>query len=155
MNLSNAQSKVREFMETFGQECPRLASVPSAAIQELRESLITEEAEEFARDKGTLVGAADAIGDLLYVAIGAAVAYGIEIEPIFDEIHWSNMSKLWTAREVSDEMSNDFDFHNKYDIKAFCVGSSRNVLVKRKDGKVVKSPSYSPANLGPILEAQV
>lgn len=37
---------------------------------------------------------ADALGDLLYVVFGAAVTFGIDMGPIFDEIHRSNMTKI-------------------------------------------------------------
>jgi predicted HAD superfamily Cof-like phosphohydrolase len=36
---------------------------------------------------------ADALGNLLYVVFGTAVECGIDIEPIVDEIHKSNMTK--------------------------------------------------------------
>lgn len=61
---------------------------------------------------------------MLYVVYGAAVTYGIDLEPIFDEIHRSNMSKLWPDGTVQ----------------------------KREDGKVLKPPTYSPADLEPILK---
>lgn len=120
--MTEQEKQVREFMQKAGQEVPAKPTMPSENIIALRQSLIVEEASELA-DATTIVEAADAIGDLLYVVLGAAVAYGIDLEPIFEEIHRSNMSKF-------------IDGH------------------RREDGKWVKGPSYSPANLGPIIEVQ-
>ena len=44
-------------------------------------------------DKGDLVGAIDGIVDLLYVTLGTAVAFGIDVAPFFAEVHRSNMAK--------------------------------------------------------------
>ncbi len=40
-----------------------------------------------------LEAVADGIGDTLYVKIGTAVAYGINAQAVFDEVHASNMTK--------------------------------------------------------------
>lgn len=169
MSLSISQSKVREFMQVFGQDCPNAPMTPPDQIRELRHKLIREENSEYMVDSGDLVGAADAIGDLLYVVLGAAVAHGIDIEPIFNEIHRSNMTKLWSKREISDVVDGvnvtslgaiGSDFHNQYDVR-FAFDTSvtmdttwKQYVVRRKDGKVIKSPSYEPANLEPIIAAQ-
>jgi predicted HAD superfamily Cof-like phosphohydrolase len=63
---------------------------------ELRCSLIDEEAREFraawaSRDR---LGMIDALCDLLYVTLGAAVQMGIELEPFFDEVNRANMTKV-------------------------------------------------------------
>jgi predicted HAD superfamily Cof-like phosphohydrolase len=62
-------------------------------LKNLRYALIEEELDEYA-SAGNLYAIADAIGDLLYVVYGAAVCHGIDMEPIFEEIHRSNMQKL-------------------------------------------------------------
>jgi predicted HAD superfamily Cof-like phosphohydrolase len=62
------------------------------------------------------------LADLLYVVYGTAVAYGMMMEPVFREVHRSNLSK---------------------------VGGH-----KRADGKWVKPPTYSPAQIEPLLAAQ-
>lgn len=52
---------------------------------------------EIARPHGSYEAdtqAADAIGDLLVVVYGAAVAWGIDIDPVFAEIMRSNMTKF-------------------------------------------------------------
>jgi predicted HAD superfamily Cof-like phosphohydrolase len=62
----------------------------------LRLRLISEEFGELqeAIMKRDLVATVDALADLEYVVKGTAVSYGIDMEPIFNEIHQSNMSKL-------------------------------------------------------------
>ena len=89
--------KVKEFMSTFGQE---VRNFPSTRIelstQKLRYDLIKEELDELkeAMVESDLVEIADAIADILYVTYGAAAAYGINADMVFDEVHDSNMSKL-------------------------------------------------------------
>lgn len=62
----------------------------------LRERLIQEEFEELkeAMGKEDLVAIAKELADLLYVVYGTAVSYGIDMEPVFREVHRSNMSKV-------------------------------------------------------------
>ena len=43
---------------------------------------------------GNIVEAADAIGDRLYVLLGDAVATGLPVERVFEEVHCSNMTKF-------------------------------------------------------------
>jgi len=104
----------------------------------------------------SLVAIADGIADSLVVKVGTAVVCGHEITQVFDEVMRSNHSKLWTYEEITMERDGDGDvgplcpdFDNKYDIKRVdeCTMFTRSYLVKDKDGKVIKSPSYSPANI--------
>jgi predicted HAD superfamily Cof-like phosphohydrolase len=62
----------------------------------LRERLIHEEFEELkeAMAKNDLAGIAKELADLLYVVYGTAVSYGIDMDPVFREVHRSNMSKV-------------------------------------------------------------
>ena len=64
-------------------------------VETLRVRLLDEEVNEFVEASWyhDLQGIADALGDILVVTFGAAVSYGIDIEPIFLEIHRSNMTK--------------------------------------------------------------
>lgn len=66
-----------------------------------------EEISEFMRahERRDLVDAADAIGDLIYVAMGCAHHMGLPFEAIFTAIHESNMQKEpgTTRRGVSQD----------------------------------------------------
>lgn len=44
--------------------------------------------------KQDIDGAIDGLCDLLYVTYGTAVAWGVRIDPFFDEVHRANMTKL-------------------------------------------------------------
>ncbi len=94
--MTKQQEQVREFMLKAGQDVPPFPIVPHDEITHLRCSLIQEELDEYYDAAATedLIEIADAIADLLYVVLGTAVAHGIDIEPIFDEVHKSNMSKF-------------------------------------------------------------
>jgi predicted HAD superfamily Cof-like phosphohydrolase len=130
---------VREFMRTYQQCIPERPFMPDPVTQNLRYRLIDEEAQELAEatDKTEYL---DAIGDLLYVVYGAALAAGFsphQVDAAFTEIHRSNMSKVWTDDEIHSIPA---------DCRSHRVGDNRHI-VRRTDGKIVKSPSYSPARL--------
>jgi len=70
--------------------------IPEGKLKRLRIELIIEEvARELlpAMRTDDLVKIADGIGDSIVVLIGAAITYGIDIRPIWDEIHRTNMLK--------------------------------------------------------------
>ena len=88
--------KVKNFMETFGQEVKSRPSFSSEKINLLRYNLIKEELDEFkqALDNNDLLEVADALTDILYVTYGAGHAFGINLDACFEEVQNSNMSKL-------------------------------------------------------------
>ena len=77
----------------------RLRSVtPRIGLEDLRVArlnLIVEEAAELAEamHNRDAVAMADAVADLAYVVVGTAVAYGLPLERLFEEVHASNMTK--------------------------------------------------------------
>ena len=140
MNQTHPMELVREFMRTFQQYVPSTPVMPDPVTQNLRYRLIDEEAQELneATDK---VDYLDAVGDLLYVVYGAALAAGFsphQVDAAFCDIHRSNMSKCWSDDEIDSIPA---------DCRSTRVGDNRHI-VRRSDGKIVKSPSYSPARLG-------
>ena len=88
--------KVKQFMQTFGQEVKTKASFSDEKTNQLRLDLITEELEELknAMENKDLLEVADALTDILYVTYGAGHAFGINLDKCFDEVQNSNMSKL-------------------------------------------------------------
>ena len=93
--MTNFQ-KVKNFMETFGQEVKSRPSFSSKKINKLRYNLIKEELDEFkqAIDNNDLLEVADALTDILYDTYVAGHAFGINLDACFEEVQNSNMSKL-------------------------------------------------------------
>jgi len=63
---------------------------------DLNARCIREEAREAAKaiQSGDLAAVAKELCDVIYVAYGAAVAFGLDLEPFWDEVHRSNMAKV-------------------------------------------------------------
>lgn len=127
--MTKEQQRVLDFHIKFDCKIEDYPTLYDPATAKLRARLIREELREFVKAcrEGDLVGIADALGDILYVVYGAAISAGIDMEPIVEEIHRSNMTKLWPDGEVH---------RDEY-------------------GKVVKPDSYSPANLKTLVERQI
>ena len=117
--------KVKQFMQTFGQEVKTKASFSDEKTNQLRLDLITEELEELknAMESKDLLEVADALTDILYVTYGAGHAFGINLDKCFEEVQNSNMSKL------------GLDGKPIYDEK----------------GKVMKGPKYFKPDLGKFI----
>lgn len=151
------QQKIEEFMIAAKQSIPEVPTYPTEKIAKLRAMLVLEEALELIvkglgvtllrdgygeiyslqnllstlkdmtpikEDETNLLQLADGIADLEYVSTGTASACGIKMQPIFDEVHRSNMTK-----------SIDGTF--------------------REDGKYVKGPNYSKADIQRELDRQM
>ena len=90
------QSMVEGFHRLFDIVVQQTPGLIDERTRTLRERLIQEEFEELkeAMGKEDLVAIAKELADLLYVVYGTAVSYGIDMEPVFREVHRSNMSKV-------------------------------------------------------------
>lgn len=64
-------------------------------IRALRSKLIREETNELldGLDEGDLVKTADGAADSIVVILGTCVSYGIDLRPIWAEVHRTNMAK--------------------------------------------------------------
>jgi predicted HAD superfamily Cof-like phosphohydrolase len=132
-------TQVAEFQKTFGAgvgERPRM--IPEQTSK-LRFDLLAEENQEYldAINDGNLTEVADALGDALYILCGTILEHGMQhiLEPVFDEIHRSNMSK-------TDENG-----------KPIINGQNGVKDLTRPMGKVLKSDRYSKPDLKPIVQA--
>ena len=94
--MTDEQHMVMEFHRRFGIAVESAPTVAAEATQALRVRLIQEEFDELkeALDRHNLSAIAKELADLLYVVYGTAVSYGIDMEPVFREVHRSNMSKV-------------------------------------------------------------
>ncbi len=94
--MIDEQSMVEEFHRTFGIVVQDAPMVVDARTRALRIRLIQEEFEELkeALEKEELPSIAKEMADLLYVVYGTAVSYGLDMDPVFREVHRSNMSKV-------------------------------------------------------------
>lgn len=105
-----------QFMSEAGQlpDADTVESGPSGSVVDLRLRLLDEEHDELVEavrwgDRRII---AKEIADLVYVAVGTAVAYGLPFDEVWDIVHEANMSKLADKASV------------------------------REDGKVLKSDTY-------------
>lgn len=115
---------VREFHQIFGLPV-RKRPVYDVKNDMMRGALLTEETAEFiaAMASRDLVEMADALADIVYVAYGAALTFGIDLDAVIAEVHKSNMTKLG--------------------------GDGKPVY--RPDGKVIKGPHYKAPDIEGIL----
>lgn len=93
--MTEEQAKVREYHQRFGCTVNDRPTWAGEAEHRMRVAMIEEELAELrnAGESRNLVEVADALADLLYAVYGTAVAYGIDLQPVFDEIHAANLSK--------------------------------------------------------------
>lgn len=119
---------VRQFHEAFMLPIGDKPDLPDDSVRLLRWDLLVEEMVELddAECDDDLVGIADALADLVYFAIGTAVAYGIPFDEVFNEVHRSNMTKL-------DKDGN---------------------VIYREDGKVLKPDTWEPPRIKEILDGR-
>ena len=86
--------KIRNFHETFNHPVSDTPVKLEHERKRVRFRWMLEELQEFL-DSNTIVGDTDAMGDLIYLAIGTLVEMGVPYEQVIDIIHDANMSKLW------------------------------------------------------------
>lgn len=101
-DIRAAQKAVKDFMWAGGQTICIVPEVPDPPIAERRIEMLREEVDELedAVADIDIVEYADAIADIIYVALGAAVEAGIDIEPVIEEVIDSNNSKIdWQSAQ--------------------------------------------------------
>ena len=116
---------VRDFHQAFGQRIGDKPEFPDRAERDLRINLLAEEFYEYRNAELTddLVEVADAIADIIYIACGTAVSYGIPLDKLFAEVHRSNMAKLVDGK-----------------------------VIRREDGKIKKPEGWTPPDVKGVLD---
>lgn len=141
-------NRVKDFMQKVGQDTPEGLTTPGPDIRVLRARLILEEALETVHAMGVTVRAGGADGpvikersldlkadgevdhievvdgcaDISVVTIGTLIAFGVDDEPVLEEVDESNLRK-------------------------FEPGSYR-----REDGKWIKPPGWTPPDIRASIE---
>lgn len=115
---------VREFHLTYGAAI-RTEPIARPPERMMRFNLLQEELDEYAHavDTNDVVEVADALADIVYVAYGAALTHGIDLDAVLAEVHYSNMSKLGPDGKP----------------------------IRREDGKILKGPNFSPPDIARVL----
>jgi predicted HAD superfamily Cof-like phosphohydrolase len=146
---------VAAFHRTFHLPILEYPAIPGEDRCALRINLLQEELDELKdaiRDKD-LTGIADALSDLQYVLSGAILEFGLgdKFKELFEEVQRSNMSKVCEDYATAEET---LAFYMEKDgTQGFIKESHQGFLVYRTaDKKVLKSVSYSPADLEKILK---
>lgn len=117
---------VREFLISFGKECPHSPIAMSDTDASLWSRLDDEETVEYyeARRGGDMADVAKELADRIYILLGHAATLGLmRFDEIFAEVHRSNMSKLGADGKP----------------------------IYRADGKIMKGPRYKPPSLDRFL----
>jgi predicted HAD superfamily Cof-like phosphohydrolase len=115
---------VKDFHIAFGQRVGVTPELPESSERTLRQMLLAEEMWEYnkAENENDIVEIADALADIIYIACGTAVSYGIPLDKIFEEVHNSNMAKLVDGK-----------------------------VLRREDGKIQKPEGWKPPDIAAIL----
>lgn len=104
-NLADRELRAKLIMEEAVETCAAMGFSVSAIIEDPhRQDLINHQDsyvvgtfhKHFAQSDE--LEAIDGLCDLLYVIFGSAVAWGIDLEPFFDNVHKANMSKMGGKR---------------------------------------------------------
>jgi predicted HAD superfamily Cof-like phosphohydrolase len=93
--MSPEQRMVQQFHARYDLPHATTPVMPGVKDRLRRARLIITEAAEFleAADKGDFVEMIDALADILVVTYGTAIEMGVDLGPVFAEVHRSNMSK--------------------------------------------------------------
>ena len=116
---------VKNFHQAFGQRIGEKPEFPNEEERKLRVKLLREEFLEYLDGESfnDLVEVADALADIIYIACGTAVSYGIPLDDIFAEVHRSNMAKLVDGK-----------------------------VIRREDGKIQKPEGWTAPDIEGVLE---
>ncbi len=179
--MNKSQLQVKEFHEAFGvpvHTTPQVTIAKERAL--LRANLIFEEAKETIEAMGyyldgeemldvetgqfpllhvrpdggsNIVEIADGLADLIYVINGAALEFGIDLEPVLDAVHQNNMDKAWTQDEWNQAVED-----GRAELEGLTATSDGKLIpsfcVKRADGKLIKPDGFKKVDIAAVLEKQ-
>jgi len=175
------QADIREFMAIPGQAMPPTPCLPVEEYDTLvalhkvqaelhvlveglksvkglaafRSRLMIEETAETLQGfaDGDLVAVTDGLADDLYVTIGTAISFGIDLGPVFDAVHAANMKKYPPCENCAGQGTvQGLDHDGRLKCPA-CRGFGR-IAIRDAQGKVQKPPGWAPPDIAAVLIAQ-
>ena len=134
----------------------QIPQIPNEKRAQLRIALIQEELNEFKQgiEKGDLLECLDALCDIQYVLSGAILEFGLQrvFNNAFLEVQRSNMSKACESMEIAEATVKHYETRG---FKSYIEPRDGMFFVKRlDDDKVLKSITYSEADLKPFLNGE-
>lgn len=126
---ANRREALLDFHRTFGH--PINDQLMESATIELRRNLIAEEINELfnAVETKNLVEVADALTDIIYIAEGTAVAYGLQILPRFHQFVPVEDTIGFPTHEVTDALTTQMShLYGQYVTAALAGGAARGTV---------------------------
>jgi predicted HAD superfamily Cof-like phosphohydrolase len=104
-------NRVGEFRQNMSLPIGKTPQLLTPAETSYFARFIMEELSEYLRavEEGDLVGAADAIVDLIYVTMGCAHAMGLPFDKLFDVVHKANMAKEPAGEFTRSQRGSQYD----------------------------------------------
>ncbi len=145
---------VRAFHRAGEQPIVAVPTVPPVERRTLRIKLIAEEMgetmEAIANDD--LPEIADGIADSIYVLVGTALEYGIDLSAVWAEVQRSNMAKFPVCERCKGTGENQPP--RGPELMCFDCNGRGTQLLRRADGKISKPLGWTPPDIAAVLAAQ-
>jgi predicted HAD superfamily Cof-like phosphohydrolase len=157
--LLRARLVFEEALE-FVKACGCTVTMPASGSAEAEPTAVTDDISVELDPQGhpDLTEYVDGCVDQLVVTYGALNAAGIKAQSAWDEVQRSNMSKAWPHCSVCDAVLERGNRDDLVHPGGSAHGGAWNTILKvhkRDDGKFIKAPTYSPANLKRVIEEQM
>lgn len=172
--MHQATSQVTDFHRKMNQHVGDVKRPDVSVDRSLRVTLIEEEVEELKlalrgfdkfgerlTPEQQVVAVADALGDISYVTVGAAVTWGIPLGVVFDEVHRSNMTKKAENRRADGKVLKDADYEAPDVARAIKNASEvrrcfvRPGEIRYRCGSIMYMGEHAPVRLPQPSESQL
>lgn len=120
----------------------------------LRAQLMCEELSETLRAlaEGDAIGVADGLADSIYVTLDAAVAFGIDMGPVWDEVQRANMAKFPPCGDCRGTGNSGMGISVPESHCETCRGTGRVAIIV--GGKIQKPKGWTPPDIAGVLARQ-
>jgi predicted HAD superfamily Cof-like phosphohydrolase len=109
--MNKLMQDVMDFHKKFDVPIHPYPKVLDQAMFEYRYTFLKEELDEFAdaHYEGDLQQCADALVDIVYVALGTAIIMGLPFDELWDPVQRANMAKRRAATATESKRGSSFD----------------------------------------------